>query len=229
MVEGQIENRKSAIENEQGGGAMAESPGVAFRSLARRLLGESLLLALLVTFFAIVAVPEWEAKGYEVIRHPIPILEDLPPEIDLPPKPEAPQRPEIPIEGDDDDDLPDDTTIPPTLLVENDPISTPALPELPRMGEFVARDTEPRFVKYVVPEYPELARKAGVEGDVVVNLLLDTKGRVVKAVAVSGPEILRDSAVNAALQCLLTPALQRDKPVAVWVSLPFRFRLTDAQ
>ena len=209
--------------------AMIESPSEVFRRLARFLFKESLLLALLVTFFAIVTVPEWEAKPYEVRKKDVEAIE-LPPELKLPEKPkETVARPQIPVEAEDDEEIPEEETIAQTILDENAPVETEFLPDLPAMGEFIAYDTEPQFIKYVVPEYPELARKAGVEGVVVVNLLVDTKGKVVKAVPVSGPEILRDSAVKAALECLLTPALQRDKPVAVWVALPFRFRLKDVQ
>jgi protein TonB len=209
--------------------AVSESPSEVFRRLARHIFKESLLLALLVTFFAIVTVPEWKAKPYEPRAKDVDVIE-LPPELKLPEKPkETVERPQIPVEAEDDEEIPEEETIAQTILDENAPVEPEILPDLPAMGEFVAYDTEPQFIKYVVPEYPELARKAGVEGVVVVNLLVDTKGQVVKAVPVSGPEILRDSAVKAALQCLLTPALQRDKPVAVWVALPFRFRLKDVQ
>jgi TonB family protein len=208
---------------------MAESPTIAFRGLARRLFGESLLLALLVTFFAIVAVPEWDAKGYEVVRPPDPTLEDVPPEIDLPSRPEEPPRPEIPVEADEDEDLPDEATIPQNILNENAPPQPCVLPSLPELGDFVAHDTPPAFIRFVAPEYPRIALLSQVEGVVVVNLLVDTNGRVVDAVARTGPEILRQAAVEAALQCLLTPALQGDRPVPVWVALPFRFTLADAR
>ena len=208
---------------------MISSPSTAFRRLTRVLFRESLLLSLLVTFFAIVAVPDWEGRSYDVRPAEV-VAYDLPPELRLPDRPKEPTaRPQIPVEADEDEKIPPEETIARTILVEDDYLESDPLAGLPTMGTFVARDTEPQFIRFVSPEYPELAIRAGVEGVVLVNLLVDTRGRVVKAVAVSGPQILRDAAVSAALQCLLTPALQRDKPVAVWVALPFRFTLNDAE
>ena len=208
---------------------MKESPSLAFRRVARKLLRESLLLSLLVTFFAIVSVPQWEGRSYAVSPAEV-VVYDIPPELRLPERPrEAMARPEIPVEADEDEDIPPEETIARTILREDDYVRSDPFVGLPTMGAFVARDTEPQFIRFVNPEYPELAIRAGVEGVVLVNLLVDTEGRIVKAVAVSGPPILRDAAVAAALQCLLTPALQRDKPVAVWIALPFRFTLRDTQ
>jgi protein TonB len=207
---------------------MAEPRSAAFRCLARRLFGESLLLALLVTFFAIVAVPEWNTKPYEAPPSEAEIV-DLPPELPLPERPrEAARLPEIPIEAEDDESIPPEETIARTILDPDTPLSTPAIPQLLAIGDFVQRDTEPQFIRFVTPEYPRLAVLSQVEGVVFVQMLVDTRGRVVDARATGGPEILREAAVRAALMCLLTPAMQGDRPVAVWVSLPFRFTLKDA-
>ena len=37
------------------------------------------------------------------------------------------------------------------------------------------------------------------------------------------------SSIDAAKKCVFEPALQRDKPVKVWVSYPVRFMLKDAK
>ncbi len=207
---------------------MNESPSTAFRALARRLLGESLLLALVITLFAILTVPEWKVTSYEMGHTEVPLV-DLPPELPLPQRPrEVVARPEIPVEADDDERIPDEVTIAATILNEDVPPQPEVLPALPGIDEFVPRDTEPQFIRFVTPAYPRIAVLSQVEGVVVVHMLVDTNGRVVRAIARTGPEILRQPAVEAALQCLLTPALQGDRPVAVWVALPFRFSLTDA-
>ncbi len=207
---------------------MIGSKNTPFRCLVRRLFGESLLLALLVTFFAIVAVPELGTKPYEVSPVVAEIV-DLPPELPLPERPrEAVRLPEIPIEAEDDESIPPEETIARTILDPDVPLATPAIPQLPAMGDFVPRDTEPQFIRFVTPGYPRLAVLSQVEGLVLVHMLVDTRGRVIDARATGGPEILREAAVQAALQCLLTPAMQGDRPVAVWVSLPFRFSLKDA-
>jgi len=100
-----------------------------------------------------------------------------------------------------------------------------AIEEEPGMDEFVAVEVAPAPIKKVEPNYPDLARKAGVEGRVFVKVLVDKEGKVKKAVVLSGPEIFHEAATSAALKWVFKPAIQRDKPIAVWVALPFLFRL----
>jgi hypothetical protein len=66
--------------------------------------------------------------------------------------------------------------------------------------------SETHFVQRTVvtlakPSYPTEALKRGVEGAVLVDILVDRAGNVVKACALSGPELLRKSAEAAALAC----------------------------
>lgn len=95
----------------------------------------------------------------------------------------------------------------------------------PGMDEFVAFEQPPAPIKRIEPDYPDLARKAGVEGRVFVKVLVDREGKVKKAVVLSGPEIFHEASVAAAMQWVFKPAIQRDKPIPVWVALPFLFRL----
>jgi TonB family protein len=70
-------------------------------------------------------------------------------------------------------------------------------------------------------------RNAGIEGSVVVEALLDVDGSVMNARVLhgSGNDMLDAAAVEAALKARFTPAMQRDKAVRVWMSMPYRFRL----
>jgi TonB family protein len=78
----------------------------------------------------------------------------------------------------------------------------------------------------VTPKYPELATRAGLEGTVWVKLWIDEAGKVVKAdVTKSDVEMFNEPAIEAAMQWTFRPALLKGKPVAVWVSVPFRFKL----
>jgi protein TonB len=97
--------------------------------------------------------------------------------------------------------------------------------EEPGMDEFIAVEVNPVPIKKVDPVYPELARKAGVEGRVFVKVLVDKEGRVKKAAIMTGPEIFHEATIAAAMQWVFKPAIQRDKPIAVWVALPFQFKL----
>jgi protein TonB len=100
-----------------------------------------------------------------------------------------------------------------------------AVEDEPGMDEFIAVEVQPAVIKRVEPVYPDLARKAGVEGKVFVKVLVDKEGKVKKAIIMTGPEIFHEATVSAALQWVFKPAIQRDKPIAVWVALPFQFKL----
>src|SRR5690606_30554075 len=96
----------------------------------------------------------------------------------------------------------------------------------PGINEFVPVEKQPEIVKRVQPEYPEIAKRAGVEGTVYVKILLDKQGKPEKAVVIkSDAEMFNKLATDAAMKFLFTPAIQDKKPVKVWVVIPFRFKL----
>ncbi|MBI4548901.1 MAG: energy transducer TonB [Ignavibacteriae bacterium] len=98
--------------------------------------------------------------------------------------------------------------------------------EEPEVDAFIPVEKNPMPVKQVKPEYPEIARRSGIEGTVWVKILVDKEGRAKKAVIIrSNAEILNDAAIQAALQWSFTPAIMNGGPVAVWVAVPFRFEL----
>lgn len=94
-------------------------------------------------------------------------------------------------------------------------------------ADYVPVDKEPVILKRAEPYYPELAVHAGLEGKVYVKIWVDTTGsphnvQVVK----SDHEIFNQPAISAAEQFLFTPALLKDRPTAVWVVVPFNFKLS---
>ena len=77
-------------------------------------------------------------------------------------------------------------------------------------------------------EYPSFAQKAGIEGRVIVQFVVDETGDISSAsVAHRGHTLLNEAALGAtqALEC--TPGMQRGRPVKVQMTLPVRFRLQD--
>ena len=74
-------------------------------------------------------------------------------------------------------------------------------------------------------EYPPLLRDAGIGGTVKVWFFIDAKGKVQKTSVneSSGSEALDEAALRVAPVFEFTPALNRDKAVPVWVSLPITF------
>lgn len=92
--------------------------------------------------------------------------------------------------------------------------------------DFVPFEKEPQVIKRIEPVYPELARKAGLEGTVWVKLWVDKEGKVKDVVILkSASEIFNQPAIDAAKQWIFTPAMMKTGPVSVWISLSFNFKL----
>jgi TonB family protein len=88
-------------------------------------------------------------------------------------------------------------------------------------------DTAPRTLKTVEPPYPPMAREAGLEGTVVINVNLDEHGRILRAwvASASASELLITAALDAVYQFEFAPGLDRGIPVRTTVAIPFRFHL----
>ena len=82
-----------------------------------------------------------------------------------------------------------------------------------------------KAVSKPLPEYPEEARAAGVEGAVSVQVVVDEEGGVVSARAISGPELLRPAAEAAARQARFSPTRLSGEPVRVTGLLTYNFAL----
>jgi len=76
--------------------------------------------------------------------------------------------------------------------------------------------------------YPELARKAGIEGTVVVMAQISENGDVLKTNihrSLGEDNGCDEAAIEAIRSIKWTPAKYEGKPVAVWISVPVKFRL----
>lgn len=98
----------------------------------------------------------------------------------------------------------------------------PAAPEgpLPVGGQV----KPPTLVRSSEVIYPEMARQAGVDGNVVVRVVIDTTGKVTEAKALSGPALLRDAAVKAMRQRRYAPSLLDGRPISVVMVVTLQFR-----
>ncbi|MBT8396940.1 MAG: energy transducer TonB [Gemmatimonadetes bacterium] len=161
----------------------------------------------------------------------------LPPEIEIPAPPEAIARPAVPViaVGNIDENI----TIAPTTF-ESNPVKE--LPPPPTLSESGAESlaAAPTFTPYTVRpdiknreevrralqrEYPPLLREAGLGGEVLVWFFIDEEGRVVRTQIhqSSGHEAFDNAALEVADIIRFTPALNRDKRVPVWISIPITF------
>jgi protein TonB len=73
------------------------------------------------------------------------------------------------------------------------------------------------------PIYPPSAKSAGIWGTVVVEVLIDERGKVAQARALTCHPWLQQSAVNAAKLARFTPALLNGQPVAVKGTINYDF------
>jgi periplasmic protein TonB len=78
---------------------------------------------------------------------------------------------------------------------------------------------------YVAPPYPDLARKARIQGLVVVECTIDPSGRVVDARVITGPPLLQSAALDAVRQWRYTPTRLNGVPVAVLMTVTVNFTL----
>jgi TonB family protein len=88
-----------------------------------------------------------------------------------------------------------------------------------------AETMEKRIVTKVEPVYPEAARKADLQGLVVLDAVIAPDGTVKRLRSVSGPDLLAQSATAAVQSWKFEPYLSSGKPVEVETTIAIEFRL----
>ena len=86
-------------------------------------------------------------------------------------------------------------------------------------------EQERRLTHAVAPQYPDVARLAGIEGDVTLRILVDEDGTIRDIAPVSGPPVLARAAVRAVEQWRYAPVLIDGHPVGVVSTVTLAFRL----
>jgi len=96
----------------------------------------------------------------------------------------------------------------------------------PDINAFVQVEKLPEMIEGAKPEYPEIAKRAGITGKVFVKVLVDKDGTPKKAIVIkSDSELFNQSAVDATLKSKFTPAINKGEAIAVWIVLPFKYML----
>ena len=155
--------------------------------------------------------------------------------------PPPPPRPPVPVEVPDDEIIEEDELDLDATLDLAEPLA--ALPPPPPVEED-EEEEEPDDHIFVVVEqmptmigglealledlkYPRLAQRAGLEGTVVVIVVIEKDGKPSNArVARSVADMLDAAAVEAVMKQRFEPARQRSRPVRVEMAIPVHFRLT---
>ncbi len=216
--------------------ALNKNPKVDLKLKYQRVWEISLILALALLVISFKFFPKFD-KGVIEIDAPQELIDvedvEATKQEQAPP---PPPKPPIPIEAPTDDVL-EDVEIESTELDEDATITAPPPPP-PKEEE---EDAEPVFFVAVeqMPEpvdgiagiqsrivYPEIAKRAGVQGRVFVKAYVDENGKVNKVELIRGIGAGCDEAAMAAVQdTKFKPGKQRGKPVKVQVTVPVLFKL----
>lgn len=192
----------------------------------KRTLELSFIITLLFLCSLFFSFQKYEGR-YELPSMPLKdiIIEVIPPTVQPPKLPPKPQIPTVFIPDDDASALEENVV---TDIFDIDPaldIGPPPAEEIEHIFNTWETSVKPEIKFQAMPDYPEIARKAGIEGKVSVTVVISEKGNVIKATILKGIPMLNDAALAAAKKCTFFPARQRDKYVKVKMSIPFEFRL----
>jgi len=107
-----------------------------------------------------------------------------------------------------------------------DRATAPGVVALPAAAPLYQVDSPPTLIGEVKIPYPEDARTRGIEGTVVLRVLVDETGAVRSVKQVSGPGGgLDEAAAKAVARCRFRPALRKGQPVATEIRYAYTFVL----
>lgn len=210
------------------------NPSHDLKEKSKTVLEQSLTLSVALVTMVFLTYQTFEVRAYEGSGETqIVNIEEIP-ETEQMKKPPPPQRPQIPV-ATESEDIPEDVTIMDTEVDLNAPPPPPPPPPgASRSNEspvFFAWEEAPELRRIVKPDYPEIARKAGVEGKVIMKIIVDELGNVIQAEIMieEPPGIFGKAAIDAVMQYKFKPARQRDKAIKVWMGHTIIFTLQDTR
>jgi TonB family protein len=95
-------------------------------------------------------------------------------------------------------------------------------------SDIIAVDVQPVVKKHGTPKYPPEALASRTEGKVWIKALVDTTGKITETEVISTENaVFNAAALDAAAQFVFSPAMKDNKPVAIWITIPFNFKLAE--
>jgi len=200
------------------------------RAISNRFLRYSVLLSVIFIFVFFYFFPPFDFKPYELPYQP-PIELVFPDEIIIPDEPAEIQHPAVPVRVSEAAGVQEtDVDAPPvvfTSAADIPPAAVPAAESPSREQKFYAFDEPPVLIESVKPVYPDVAREVGIEGTVLLRLLVNEDGAVVETDIIRSdvtPD-MEKAAISAAMNYRFKPAKQRNVPVKAHVALPVIFKI----
>ena len=202
-----------------------QTANTVFKAQYNRIIRRSIVGAIIIHIGVFVFSPEFTFKPYKLREEQFEVVE-VPENIEIPPPPQEIQQPQVDIQAAEDDEA-DEEEIAPTTFDSFEDMPPPPPPSGGGSEVFLAFDEPPVLVDFVSPEYPALAREAGIEGTVAVRVLVNEEGKVISADVLQSDvtDAMAKAAVEAAKKCRFRPAKQRTIPVKAHVMIPFHFQL----
>jgi len=114
-------------------------------------------------------------------------------------------------------------TPPVVRVIDTPPTPPPVKPPTTQRVTSVVLSS--KVVSLPQPLYPTIAKQAGIQGPVNVQILVDELGRVVSAQIVSGNAFLNPAAREAAMRARFTPTTLNGVPVKIQGVITYNFRL----
>jgi protein TonB len=197
-----------------------------FKAGYNRYLRNSLYATLVLHFVGIYFSPPFEFQPY-VLKEQEFIAIETAEDFELPPPPKEIDQPVVPMAAEEGEEVDEDTEIAPTSFDRIENLPPPPPPPSESASEFYAFDEPPVLIRYVPPSYPALARQAGIEGTVLLRVVVGTDGKVESATVIQSDvtPAMEKAAVAAAKKFLFKPAKQRTVPVRASMAVPIRFKL----
>ncbi|WP_142453102.1 energy transducer TonB [Gracilimonas mengyeensis] len=211
-----------------------KSPKADLRRSYTVLLEAGIILALLIMIVVVkVNIEDEPPKAVELDEQEVVEMEEVvqTKQVETPP---PPPRPPVPVEVPNDEVIEDEVIDLDAELNMNQKMDLPPPPDDEADEEedfFVVVEQMPKLKGGMAElqsnvKYPEMARRAGIEGRVTVQFIVNEEGEV------ENPRVVRgigggcdEEALKAVRQAEFEPGMQRGRPVRVQYSLSINFRL----
>jgi TonB family protein len=158
---------------------------------------------------AIEAVKQWKYRPYMLNGEAVPVQTEIQVNFRLADEPDA-------VVG----DSPGMINFKPPVTCRPEAASDTATSPCVRVSEAVMRATR---IQKVDPNYPPLALQTRIQGEVILNVFIDTNGDISDVKLISGHPTLSPAAIEAVRQWRYTPYLLNGSPVNVQTMVRLKF------
>ncbi len=202
------------------------SNNVKFKKEYVKHVRNSLFFALAAHFLLFYFSPPFEFEPYVMPAGP-PIEIVFPVAIEVPQPPKEVVAPPVQFEPAGEGEVGHDEVIPPNVIYSPDNIIEPLPVQDEGVKEFYPFDEPPALIRFVNPIYPELSREAGIEGTILLCVLVGEDGEVlsVSILRSNVTKAMEEAAIVAAQKFQFRPAKQRTIPVKARMAIPITFKL----